>query len=386
MLDEDVLVDRLLELLSEGGCVGIIRNTVKQAQETAVRLEKTFGTECVRLLHSQFLACDRVQKEKELRDLLGPGECQRPTKLIVVGTQVMEQSLDVDFDVLFTDICPMDLLLQRMGRLHRHARKTPRPFKLCKAVCFIMGVDGAASFAQGSTVVYGAYSLLKTKAFLPSVIHMPDDIVRLVRQAYEQGFEQEMKERLCTASSADIHRICDGALAEYNALLAAKEEKAKSFQIKRPDKQKKSLIEWLAVAVKDDASGKRGEATVRDSTNSLDVLVVVKKRDDCFYTVPWLSQYADVRIDSVADHALAKSIAGCRVSLPGYFTAKWNIDKVIKVLEQIVLDNQLVDWYSSYWLNGELFLVLDESGAMQLLDKVVIYDERYGLSIKDQEG
>ena len=123
-LEENCLVEKLTELLSEGGCAGILRNTVKQAQETAQILEKQFPGR-VRLLHSRFLACDRVRKEKELRELLGPGETQRPEKLIVVGTQVMEQSLDVDFDVMFTDICPMDLLLQRLGRLHRHDRYPP---------------------------------------------------------------------------------------------------------------------------------------------------------------------------------------------------------------------------------------------------------------------
>ena len=387
VMDGDSLVDRLAGLLSAGGCAGVIRNTVKEAQATAALLEEKFGTSCVRLLHSRFLACDRVRKEKELRDLLGPGERQRPEKLIVVGTQVMEQSLDVDFDVLFTDICPLDLLLQRMGRLHRHDRKTMRPFKLREAVCFIMGIEGVASFEQGSKAVYGTYLLLKTEAFLPHVIHMPEDIVQLVRQAYEQGYEQEMKDRLCAAGgSKDIHRICDEALTEYKGFLETKKNKAAVFQIRRPDKQKNSLIEWLAVSVKDDASGKRGEATVRDSADSLEVLVVVKKEDGRFYTVPWLSQYADVHIDGVADSVLAKEIAGCRVSLPGYFTAKWNIDKVIKVLEQLVLDNHLDEWYSSYWLDGELFLVLNESGEMQLLDKKVVYDERYGLSLKEQEG
>jgi CRISPR-associated endonuclease/helicase Cas3 len=387
IVDGDSLADRLADLLSAGGCAGVIRNTVKEAQATATLLEERFGTACVRLLHSRFLACDRVRKEKELRDLLGPGECQRPKKLIVVGTQVMEQSLDVDFDVLFTDICPLDLLLQRIGRLHRHDRKTLRPFKLREAVCFIMGIEGVASFEQGSKSVYGTYLLLKTEAFLPHVIHMPEDIVQLVRQAYEQGYEQEMKDRLCAAGGpVDIYRICDEALAEYKGVLEEKKSKAAAFQIRRPDKQKKSLIEWLAVSVKDDASGKRGEATVRDSTDSLEVLVVVKKKDGRFYTVPWLSEYADAPIDSTANNDLAKTIAGCRVSLPGYFTAKWNIDKVIKALEQIVLDNRLDDWYSSHWLDEELFLVLNESGEMQLLDKMLIYDERYGLSIKEQEG
>ncbi len=387
ILADSLLSEKLADVLSEGGCAGIIRNTVKQAQATAKMLAEKFGTECVRLLHSRFLVCDRVRKEKELRDLLGPGEKQRPERLIVVGTQVMEQSLDVDFDVMFTDICPMDLLLQRMGRLHRHQRKKMRPRRLREAVCFVMGAEGAAEFAQGSVAVYGLYLLLKTKAFLPSVIHMPEDIPRLVRQAYEAGYEKAMEEQLSLEGSRqELNRLCEDALAEYGKFLDRKKSKAKTFQIKRPEKQKRSLIGWMKTALKDDPSGKRGEATVRDSTDSLEVLVIVKKQDGALYTVPWLSKYPDFRIDGIPDNALAKAIAGCRVSLPNDFTHKWNIDRVIEELEHIVLDYHLEEWYSCHWLAGELFLVLDELGEMRILDKTVLYDEEYGLLIKVQEG
>ena len=385
-LEENCLVEKLTELLSEGGCAGILRNTVKQAQETAQILEKQFPGR-VRLLHSRFLACDRVRKEKELRELLGPGETQRPEKLIVVGTQVMEQSLDVDFDVMFTDICPMDLLLQRLGRLHRHDRKKLRPDKLRQAVCFIMGIAGTVEFSPGSTKVYGAYPLLKTKAFLEPVIRMPEDIPRLVRQAYEEGYEQEMEKRLSAAGDGiAIHQVCAAALAEYTQRLTAKKEKAKTFQIKQPQNQMDSLVNWLEVSIQEDASGKRGEATVRDSLDSLEVLAVREKADGALYTLPWLEKYPDVRIDTVADEGLAKAIAGCRVSLPACFTAKWNIDDVIEELEEIVLKYHLDGWYTSHWLEGELFLVLDEEGEMKLLDKIVTYDEQYGLLIQEQEG
>ncbi len=389
VMQGDSLLDWLEELLSDGGCVGIIRNTVKQAQETAAALEKKFGTACVRLLHSRFLASARMQKEKDLRDCLGPRASQRPKQLIVVGTQVMEQSLDVDFDVLFTDICPMDLLLQRLGRLHRHDRKALRPEKLREPRCFLMGIEGAASFDSGSVAVYGRYLLLKTKAFLPSVIHMPTDIVRLVRQAYEEGYEQEMKNCLCAeGKDEEIECICDEAIIEYRNFLQEKRNRAEVFQIWRPRKQRKLLLSWLRADIKEDALGKRGEATVRDGADSLEVLVIREKQDG-MYTVPWLldlqKKYADVRIDSVADDRLAKAIAGCRVSLPSYFTARWKIDKIIEELEQVVLKHNLQEWYTSHWLNGELFLVLDESGEMELAGKTLAYDEKLGLLIKEQE-
>ena len=109
--------------MRKGGCAGIIVNTVKKAQRLAevLRVELP-GFEIV-TFHAQFLMPDRAEKERSLLKRLGKGSgpAQRD-RLIVIGTQVLEQSLDIDFDFLVTELCPMDLLLQRIGRLHRHTR------------------------------------------------------------------------------------------------------------------------------------------------------------------------------------------------------------------------------------------------------------------------
>lgn len=383
-IDDELLVDKLEELLADGGCVGIIRNTVSQAQETAQLLEMNFGEEYVRLLHSRFLSFDRVCKEQELRELLGPGEEKRPEKLIVVGTQVMEQSLDVDFDVLFTDICPIDLLLQRIGRLHRHKRLKPRPEFLCEAKCYVMGIKGPLEFADGTEAVYGRYLLLRSKAFLPEEIAIPTDIPKLVQQVYDDSNGDEVIHRLQSMDCyAETGVVYEAAKDEYWTKIAAKKTKATTFQIKTPKTQKEDLLGWLNTDLKD-PSGKRGEATVRDSGNSLDVLVVYQKQDGYIYTVPWLHKYGDVRIDEAPDEALAKVIAGCSVSLPGYFVRDWLIDKTIDELEQIISDKGIESWYSSHWLKGELFLVLNEDGEMNLLDKILVYDERFGLWMREE--
>jgi CRISPR-associated endonuclease/helicase Cas3 len=329
ILDEKSLVKTLQDLLAEGGCAGIICNTVQRAQNIAKLMETTFGKDNVRLLHSRFVSCERVKKEREVRALLGPpsevDEKQRPEKLIVVGTQVLEQSLDVDFDVLLTDICPMDLLLQRMGRLHRHKRKTLRPVPLRKATCFILGMKNETEFDEGAVNVYGNYLLLKTSAFLKSEIYLPDDISLMVQEVYDEMFDEEMIQRLSQdKEEKHIREICVKAAQEYKDLLDSKKDRAKTFQIMEPQDQawNKSLIGWLKADLNDkkDKSGKRGEATVRDTDMSIEVLVIVKKANGYFYTLPGLEAYSDQCINGVPTDAVAKAIAGCSVTLPGFFS------------------------------------------------------------------
>ena len=106
--DDATLVALLDELLSGGGCACVLRNTVARAQGTYGELKRAFGDSCVKLVHSRFIATDRMANDAELLRLLGPDSSGRPGKLIVVGTQVIEQSLDIDFDVMVTDIAPVD--------------------------------------------------------------------------------------------------------------------------------------------------------------------------------------------------------------------------------------------------------------------------------------
>jgi CRISPR-associated endonuclease/helicase Cas3 len=168
--DDDLtaLASLLRAQLADGGCALVIRNTVRRVQESASHLRAALagsGIE-VSVAHSRFLAPDRADKDRWLRDTFGLPERltiggTRPDRNVVVASQVAEQSLDIDFDLLVTDLAQVDLVLQRAGRLHRHPRgvdQSERPERLRRAWCVVTGADwstGPPEPVPGSVRVYG---------------------------------------------------------------------------------------------------------------------------------------------------------------------------------------------------------------------------------------
>jgi CRISPR-associated endonuclease/helicase Cas3 len=373
VLPDDEQIALILEdLLSEGGCAGIIVNTVKRAQKIAHALNQHFGGGEVQLLHSRFLDVDRAQREKELFAKLG-ADSERPQRCIVVGTQIFEQSCDLDFDVLISDICPMDLLVQRIGRLHRHPRH--RPSRLRQPQCFVIGMSDSG-FDRGAEFVYGKYLLMNTRALLPSKINLPDDIPQLVQKAYSpEGLPMP----------SELQEEYEGAKNKHYQLIAKKQAKAHNFQISDPYKRLGDLVGWLDTSITDDPSGKRGEATVRDTQDSLEVLVV-QRRDKAYYMLPRLAKFKGRKIpsDTPPDMELARAMAECSIQLPRELC--WDLDKTIIELEKITL-HELHAWQQSPWLKGELFLILDEDLGIELCGYRLQYDQCYGmLSMKIEEG
>ncbi len=116
----------LLNAVADGGCACWMVNTVARAQQLfrAVKSLAPADVDCM-LLHAQFSLDVRQKLEQGITGKYGPGDSSRPQRGIVIGTQVLEQSLDLDFDVMVSDLAPVDLLLQRAGRLHRHSRLRP---------------------------------------------------------------------------------------------------------------------------------------------------------------------------------------------------------------------------------------------------------------------
>ncbi|MGW5341952.1 CRISPR-associated endonuclease Cas3'' [Streptomyces sp. NPDC004050] len=124
------LASELLAKARNGGCVGVVRNQVDKAvalYQAALAQAPAHGwdeSEII-LLHEQFLTHHQKATEERIRSLLGEGTGRaagRPGRLLVISTQDVAQS--VDFDYVVCDLAPMDLLIQRLGNLHRHAENT----------------------------------------------------------------------------------------------------------------------------------------------------------------------------------------------------------------------------------------------------------------------
>ncbi|WP_370891173.1 type I-E CRISPR-associated protein Cas7/Cse4/CasC [Janibacter sp. GXQ6167] len=268
------------EVADRQGCVLVVRNTVRRAQATARVLRDVFGPDVVTVSHSQFLAVDRARKDRELLSRFGPpGASTRPPFHIVVATQVVEQSLDVDFDLLITDIAPMDLILQRCGRLHRHERE--RPPRLRTPRCIVVGYSIETLDFPGSERVYGRRALLASLAVIEakgSVVLFPQDIPGMVDLAYGEppippGWHEAWREATERASKEQEQ-------ARVNS---------RTFCIAPPDHR--SISGWGSATVGDPESDSRALAAVRDIDPTLEVIVVVAD-GDTWRTPDWIGEGA----------------------------------------------------------------------------------------------
>jgi CRISPR-associated endonuclease/helicase Cas3 len=135
MEPDDDLLKRIVAAAESGAQVAVICNIVDTAQRTA-RLLREWAPESVELFHARYRFKDRQLKEAYAIQCFGP-DGSRDHGRILVATQVVEQSLDLDFDWMITQLCPIDLLFQRMGRLHRHDRDG-RPTGFTEPICTIL--------------------------------------------------------------------------------------------------------------------------------------------------------------------------------------------------------------------------------------------------------
>ena len=198
----DECKNECLKRAATGQQVLWIENTVQEAQNTfkeIAYLAKELNVECG-LIHSRYTPLDRDRRESYWVELLGKNSSLRSFKgRILIGTQVLEQSLDIDADFLISRFAPTDMILQRIGRLWRHNQKRPAGAK-CEA--WLIDVDmqecikSRGSILGSTSSVYSPYVLCRSLEVFKRLseigcINIPSDIRKLINDTYISRDERD---------------------------------------------------------------------------------------------------------------------------------------------------------------------------------------------------
>lgn len=394
--DDSLTLASMLEPVAQGGgCILVLCNTVNRAQQAYTIAQRIVGKDAV-LLHARFTAVERVTKERDLVKELGPQANHttgRPARRIVIATQVVEQSLDVDFDCIITDVAPIDLLLQRMGRVHRHAHSLEdRPAWARKPHVYVRGMERIGTenhppeFSQGVDAVYHQAVLLPTCAQLhlykhsaPVEIDLPHDIPRLVQEVYSHPHVPTGWEPTYRAYKQDLEQ-------EF----LTSEHRAKTYQFPPPFKTGYFVDLWKGN--QQDASEEEGVAQVRDTDPTIEVILTYTRGDGYYSPLPWLDEdlsHRQLVRGTEPDRDVARLLATSTVRLPYQFSKypDW-FEKTITELER----NTDVGWGKSLYLKGQLQLNLDHNFSATINGLTVQYSPELGLQLlnpsyqgKDQE-
>lgn len=275
----DALKARIVAAAEAGALVGFVANVVDVAQRLARELRE-LTTLDVDIFHARYRFRDRQNKEQAVLDHYGR-DAPRGKGRILVATQVIEQSLDLDFDWLLTQICPVDLLFQRLGRLHRHARER-RPQGFEAPYCTVLNVAGD-DYGVFKLIYGNARVLWRTQRLLEQsggLIVFPEAYRDWIEKVYQRDDWEDEPDAIAT---------------EYDVF--------SSQQIRR-EKDARQLTTMTVASFRDDDD--RITGLTRDGEMSLAVLPLTT--DACLL--------GGERIDAIAERDLAEAINLDTVPVP----------------------------------------------------------------------
>ncbi len=241
VFDEDTILSLIQQAVEQGKCVCWVRNTVFDARKAFQSLRRQYwvARDKLFLFHSRFALKDRLALEEKILDFFGKdsGPATRKGR-ILVATQVVEQSLDLDFDLMFSDLAPMDLLIQRAGRLCRHVRDdngkrlqgkgikdqrgipiffvhSPRPEESPRADWF------KEVFPKANAIYPHTGQLWRTARLLAREKgwRMPEDARKLVESVYGEEGERIPEALIEASGKAEGEYWAQAGMAGFNALI-----------------------------------------------------------------------------------------------------------------------------------------------------------------------
>lgn len=329
LMDQALAVIR--RALAAGQCVCWVRNTVADAIDAFTLFQQELAPERLWLFHARFALHDRLAMEQRVLQSFGKTSdpAERAGRLLI-ATQVVEQSLDVDFDLLLSDLAPIDRLVQRAGRLRRHrrrpdgtpqvdpgaadARGTPVLHLLCPPWNTSPGEDWYKDTFAKAAAVYPDHAQLwlTMQALRGGAFTMPDDARRLIEHVF--GDEADVPAGLqANAQAAEGQGFAEQAQAMMNTLTLAEGY----------SRSQSGGVDWWSDAR---TPSRLGEAT---STVTL-------ARWDGAHLRPWVDRrhgwaYSSLRMAervmaataAVDDAALQAAIDGVNEELPAH--GRWTV-------------------------------------------------------------
>lgn len=359
-IDEESLTERLKDLLSSGGCVGITVNTVRKAQCLAGVLRTHFGDDMVTLIHPQYVSEVYTAKRGALQSLLkSDAQSRRPYKHIFVGTQILSEISGIDFDLVVSQACPADLLFERVNSLHLEHRI--RSHKLRTPLLLVMEAD---MNGQDPVSPQEHYFTLRTMAALPNTLNLPMAAPDLIRATYDT----DSTLRVTSSKFAEAEEKWD----IYNR---KKIQSAAAFAISDPwTELNKNATGWLDTPYP--LIKRHVQAAVYGDCEWVDVILLYEK-DNKFYS--FAQNKNDFELDpqkEISDSA-AEYLLSQRVRLPYPVCAPVVINDTISFLKDYSLRFSL--WKENPILSNQLFLTFDEECYTELSGYGFIYDAYFGL-------
>ncbi|NCC92555.1 MAG: CRISPR-associated helicase Cas3' [Opitutae bacterium] len=261
----------VLASLDGEGCGAVIVNTVQRAQDMYRLLKDQLGSDTdLMLFHARYPADERGQREAQVLRNFGRGDdARRPRRAVLVATQVVEQSLDLDFDFMLTDLAPVDLVLQRAGRLHRHERPRPAAHQNpCLTIAGLLPERPPELTETAWGFVYDPYILYRTWSFLrnEALWRLPEDIDRLVQAVYGQ-------EDIDGDERADFIKTLDHAFGEHIAKIQRQRQQAVNVAIDAEAEPQNAYVE--TPRANEDGEGEGRQVVTRLGAESLTVVPVL---------------------------------------------------------------------------------------------------------------
>lgn len=359
------------------GIVGVIVNSIQRAIDISAELSAVFGEETVTVNHSRFVTTDRLVKDSEVLNIAGK-ESNRDTFNIVVGTQVLEQSLDIDFDILYSDIAPVASLIQRMGRLHRHERPNrniePRFVILREEPSVETGIAD-----KTAKLIYGEWLISVSEQFFENnhIFSIPENIESAVEWLPE--------------NYSDNHLYIEFTVNAKNL----RKKKTRDFTLKRPPAPRPNKLEktkqqslhgCFSITSGSSAHSKLLEAKVRDIDRpNMEIIAIFEGEDGgVFVPVYEMGERKEfyLSLEGEIGWEEAKSILSSTIRLPFQCSTL----EFVEGLENRAREEYeflFSNWQNTPFLKGELFAVFSKDCEIEINNIKLKYSHQTGLEFEN---